>query len=48
MNNQRPESTVEFKQTEKEKKQTLAFGKDGVCDACNYADMKKSINWIDN
>ncbi len=47
MNNQRPASTVEFKQTNKDKKQTLAFGKDGICDACHYAEMKKSINWSD-
>ncbi len=45
MNNQRPASTIEFKQTDKEKKQTLAFGKDGICDACHYADMKKLIDW---
>ncbi len=45
MNNQRPASTVEFKQTNKDKKQTLAFGDDGICDACHYAEMKKSINW---
>ena len=47
MNNQRPASTVEFKQTNKDKKQTLAFGDDGICDACHYAEMKKSINWSD-
>ena len=46
MNNQRPASTVEFKQTEKEKKQTLAFGKDGICDACRYySEIKKKIDW---
>lgn len=45
MNNQRPSSTVEFKQKEGEKKRTLAFGEDGICEACRYAEMKKSINW---
>lgn len=45
MNNQRPASTIEFKQTDKEKKKTLAFGDDGVCDACKYAEKKKLINW---
>jgi len=45
MNNQRPASTVEFKQTENEKKKTLYFNEDGVCDACKYAEKKKSINW---
>ena len=47
MNNQRPSSTIEFKQSDKEKKKTLTFGEDGVCDACRYAEMKKSINWDD-
>ena len=45
MNNQKPNSTVEFKQTEKEKKQVLAFDENGICDACNYNEKKKSINW---
>lgn len=45
MNNQRPASTIEFKQTDKEKKKTLAFNEDGICDACRYAEMKKKINW---
>ena len=40
MNNQRPSSTIEFKQTDKEQKKTLAFGEDGICDACRYAEMK--------
>lgn len=45
MNNQRPSSTVEFKQTENEKKKTLSFGEDGICDACHYAEKKKLIDW---
>ncbi len=47
MNNQRPASTVEFKQNKDEKKVTLAFDDKGICDACNYAEKKKSINWTD-
>ena len=47
INNQRPASTVEFMQKEGEKKRTLVFGSDGVCEACKYAEQKKSINWID-
>ena len=47
MNNQRPSSTVEFMQKKGEKKRTLVFGSDGVCDSCRYAEQKKSINWID-
>ena len=45
MNNQRPASTIEFKHTDKEKKKTLTFGDDGICDACKYAEKKKLINW---
>jgi len=47
MNNQRPSSTVEFIHKKDEKKRTLVFGKDGVCDACKYAEKKKQINWTD-
>lgn len=47
MNNQRPSSTVEFKQKADEKKRTLVFGEDGICEACRYAEKKKSINWED-
>ena len=47
MNNQRPSSAVEFKQKPNEKKRTLAFGEDGICEACRYAEMKKTINWKD-
>ncbi len=45
MNNQRPASTIEFKQTPNEKKKTLVFDENGVCDACRYAEKKKSIDW---
>ncbi len=45
MNNQRPASTVEFKQKIGEKKKTLVFDSDGVCDACRYAEKKKGIDW---
>jgi len=45
MNNQRPASAVEFKKHEAEKKRTLTFNDDGVCDACRYAEKKRSINW---
>ncbi len=47
MNNQRPSSTVEFKQKAGEKKRTLAFDEEGVCEACRYAEKKKTINWDD-
>ena len=45
MSNQRPSSAVEFQQKEEEKKETLVFGEDGVCDACLYSELKKSIDW---
>lgn len=45
MNNQRPSSTVEFKQKANEKKRTLAFDEEGVCEACRYAEKKRTINW---
>ena len=45
MNNQRPSSAVEYKQKKDEKKRTLAFGEDGVCEACRYTEKKKLIDW---
>lgn len=48
ISNQRPSSTVEFKHVKDEKKATIGFGEDGVCDACRYAETKaKEINWKD-
>jgi N-acetyl sugar amidotransferase len=46
ISNQRPSSTVEFKHQRDEKKATIGFGADGVCDACRYHDTKeKQIDW---
>jgi N-acetyl sugar amidotransferase len=46
ISNQRPSSTVEFKATVKERKQTIAFDEEGVCAACRYADSKETqIDW---
>lgn len=46
ISNQRPNSTVEFKNKKTQKKTTISFGKDGVCTACKYAGMKeKEIDW---
>lgn len=45
MSNQRPSSTVEFKNVKGEKKRPIVFDENGVCDACNFADKKKSIDW---
>ena len=46
ISNQRPSSTVEFKNNLKQKKQTINFNKDGICDACVFAEKKNSnIDW---
>jgi N-acetyl sugar amidotransferase len=45
MSNQRPASTVEFKHTAGSKKTTLAFDKEGVCDACHSAAQKENVDW---
>lgn len=48
ISNQRPSSTVEFVSTVDEKKQTISFGKDGLCEACRYQEIKASkISWAD-
>jgi len=45
MSNQRPTSTVEFKNTKDSKKVTMNFDDDGVCDACRTAETKNVIDW---
>ena len=47
ISNQRPNSTVEFSHTKEKKKVTIHFDKNGVCDACNLARQKDSIDWKD-
>lgn len=44
ISNQRPSSTVEFK-NKNTKKHTILFGDDGICSACNYNSIKNDINW---
>jgi len=47
ISNQRPSSTVEFK-NKGNKKSTIAFDEGGVCAACRYADIKeKQIDWAE-
>ena len=47
ISNQRPNSTVEFRHKSNEKKTTIGFGDDGVCDACRYHETKESkIDWV--
>lgn len=46
ISNQRPSSTVEFKHTKDDKKNTIGFDDDGVCDACRYQEIKAvEIDW---
>ena len=46
ISNQRPRSTVEFVNTADESKETIAFGKDGICEACNFNEEKNNeIDW---
>jgi len=45
MNNQRPSSTVEFKNKPGDTKRAIAFDKDGICEACRFADKKRTIDW---
>jgi len=46
ISNQRPSSTVEFKHTKDDKKSTIGFDDDGVCDACRYQEIKAAqIDW---
>ncbi|MCC6369596.1 MAG: N-acetyl sugar amidotransferase [Bacteroidia bacterium] len=47
MSNQRPASTVEFKNKADSKKVTIAFDEHGICDACRANEQKAHINWED-
>ena len=46
ISNQRPSSTVEFKNDKGEKKKVINFNDDGICSACIYHEEKeKNIDW---
>jgi N-acetyl sugar amidotransferase len=46
ISNQRPNSTIEFRQKIIDKKITINFDEYGVCSACNFAEEKNTkINW---
>lgn len=45
ISNQRPVSDVEYTHTIKSKKKTINFDKEGVCDACRFAELKKNTDW---
>jgi len=47
ISNQRPSSTIEFKNTAEEKKKVINFDDNGVCSACKYHEEKEmGIDWI--
>jgi N-acetyl sugar amidotransferase len=46
ISNQRPNSTIEFKNEKGEKKKVISFNDEGVCSACVYQEEKeKGIDW---
>ena len=46
ISNQRPSSTVEFRSTNKDKKEVIDFDENGICSACRYNEEKeKNIDW---
>lgn len=45
ISNQRPSSTVEFRNKKNQNKETISFDESGICDACRYMEIKKTINW---
>jgi N-acetyl sugar amidotransferase len=45
ISNQRPITLVETKHTKEQKKKTTNFDNKNICDACNWADFKRKINW---
>ena len=44
ISNQRPSSVVEFKNNN-ENKRGIGFNENGICEACQYNDIKHNINW---
>lgn len=45
ISNQRPSSVVEFKNTLEQKKRGIDFSAQGICEACEYNDVKQEIDW---
>jgi N-acetyl sugar amidotransferase len=43
--NQKPNSAREFEHVLASKKETVEFNENGVCSACQIAEVKKEINW---
>jgi N-acetyl sugar amidotransferase len=48
ISNQRPNSAVEYQHTRESRKATIHFDEEGVCDACRFAERKRTqIDWAD-
>lgn len=47
ISNQRPSSTIEFRATKNDAKETIHFSADGLCDACRWFEMKADIDWTE-
>ena len=47
ISNQKPISAVEFSHTATTAKETVYFGEDGICDACQVRNVKRDTNWAD-
>ncbi len=45
ISNQRPSSTIEFRNDKGEKKEVIHFNEKGVCSACVYHEEKQKIDW---
>ncbi len=45
LSNQRPSSSVAFKNKQDEVKRPVFFGDDGICEACRWSEKKKNIDW---
>ena len=45
ISNQRPSSTIEFKNTKNVLKKVINFDLEGICDACRVKEKKQTINW---
>ena len=45
ISNQRPSSTIEFKNDGASNKEVIEFNENKVCDACKVKEIKENINW---
>ena len=45
--NQRPSTTIEFKNKPGSKKEVIDFNSDGICSACLVTEAKKNTNWVE-